>query len=431
MTNLTQLDDATLDNLQTALYARYRALHDRNLSLDMTRGKPSAEQLDLANGLLVQPGSTDFKSADGTDCRNYGGVDGLPEAKALFAGILQGPPEQIIVSGNSSLTLMHDAMVNALLHGVPGGTQPWRDERTVRFICPTPGYDRHFAICEHLGVEILPVDMTDDGPDMYTVERLVASDPSIKGIWCVPKYSNPTGATYSNQVVQRLASMPTAARDFRVFWDNAYAEHHLADTPDQLANMLETCALAGHPERVLMFASTSKISFAGAGLAALAASTRNIADARHHLSIQTVGPDKINQLRHVRFFNNLDTLRAHWRKHAAILTPKFDAVQEVLERELVGKHVASWSRPRGGYFVSLDVLDGCAKEVVRLAGKAGVKLTSAGAPFPKGIDPRNRNVRIAPSFPAVEDVRAAMEVVAVCVQLAAVDHLRTNRSKAA
>ena len=409
------------------LQRKFRELCATKRSLDMTRGKPSAEQLNLANAMLWSPAQSNFASDDNTDCRNYGGIDGLPEAKALFQGIFDVRSDQIIVNGNSSLSLMHDAIVNALLHGVPGGDSPWRSDRTMRFICPTPGYDRHFAICEHLGIEMVPVEMNDDGPDMEAVEMLVAGDPSVKGIWCVPKYSNPTGVTYSDETVLRLAAMPAAAQDFRVFWDNAYAEHHFGAVPERLCNMLSACEDAGHPDRVLMFASTSKISFAGAGLAALAASPGNIADAKRHLSIQTIGPDKLNQLRHVRFFKNVAGLREHWLKHAAILRPKFSVVQDVFDRELAGKNVASWSRPGGGYFVNLDVLDGCAHAVVALAAKAGVKLTKAGATFPYGIDPKDRNVRIAPSFPPLEDVREAMEIVAVCVELAAIDSMLQTR----
>jgi DNA-binding transcriptional MocR family regulator len=397
---------------------RYQEFKARKLALDMTRGKPSSEQLDLGAELLTNLGVSDYKAADGTDTRNYGGLDGLPEMKAIFAEMIETAPAQIVVSGNSSLQVMHDTIVRALLHGVPGGSGPWSRLPTVKFICPTPGYDRHFAICEHHGIEMLSVDMTDEGPDMDQVERLVASDPAIKGMWIVPKYSNPTGATCSDAVVKRLAAMKTAAPDFRLMWDNAYAVHDLYETGDALANILSASAAAGHADRPLVFVSTSKISFAGAGVAAMAASPANIADVKRHAGIQTIGPDKVNQLRHVRFFGTFAGVRAHMAKHAALLRPKFEAVTRIFEAELGGKGIANWTTPRGGYFVSLDTLDGCASEVVRLADAAGVKLTAAGATFPYGKDPRDRNIRIAPSLPPLAQVEEAMHVVATCVALA-------------
>jgi DNA-binding transcriptional MocR family regulator len=331
--------------------------------------------------------------------------------------MLETTSDAIVVGGNSSLQIMHDAVVRALLHGVPDGSAPWLRQGTVKFLCPTPGYDRHFAICEHHGIAMVPVDLTDEGPDMDEVERIVA-DPSVKGMWCVPKYSNPTGATYSRAVVQRLAGMKAGAPDFRLFWDNAYAVHDLFEPGDELADVLTACSEAGHPNRPLVFVSTSKISFAGAGVAAMASSPANVADARRHIGVQSIGPDKVNQLRHARFFRDYAGVRAHMAKHAALLRPKFEAVARIFEAELGGKGVASWTRPRGGYFVSLDTLDGCATEVVRLADEAGVKLTAAGATFPYGRDPRNRNIRIAPSLPPLSQVEQAMEVVAVCVELA-------------
>lgn len=400
-----------------ALQARYDAFKARGLSLDMTRGKPSSEQLDLANGMLDLPGRSDFTAADGTDTRNYGGADGLPEMKALFAEMLETTPASIVVGGNASLQMMHDTVVRALLHGVPDSPTPWGRGKT-KFLCPSPGYDRHFAVCEHHGIEMVVIDMNEQGPDVEQVQKLVAADASIKGMWCVPKYSNPTGITYSDEVVKALASMKTAAPDFRLFWDNAYVVHDLFDEPDPLLNILRVAAEAGYPNRPLVFASTSKISLAGAGVAAMAASSANVADAKRHIGIQTIGPDKVNQLRHVRFFGNLAGVRAHMAKHAALLRPKFEAVDRVFERELGGKDIATWTKPRGGYFVSLDTLDGCAGEVVRLAGSAGVKLTGAGATYPLLKDPRDRNLRMAPSLPPADQVELAMEVVAVCVQLA-------------
>ena len=397
---------------------RYQEFKAKGLKLDMTRGKPSSEQLDLAAGLLTNLTAADYKAADGTDTRNYGGLDGIAEMKMIFADMMDTTPSQVVVSGNSSLQIMHDTIVRALLHGVPGGNGPWSGLPKVKFICPTPGYDRHFAICEHHGIEMVSVNMTDEGPDMDQVERLVGADPLIRGMWLVPKYSNPTGASCSEAVVGRLARMRTAAPDFRLMWDNAYAVHDLYEKGDDLADILSAAASAGHPDRPLVFVSTSKISFAGSGIAAMAGSAANIADIKRHAGVQTIGPDKVNQLRHARFFGNFAGVRAHMAKHAALLRPKFAAVTRIFEAELGGKGIASWTTPRGGYFVSLDTLDGCASDVVRLADEAGVKLTGAGATFPNGKDPRNRNIRIAPSLPPLAQVEQAMHVVAACVELA-------------
>ena len=402
----------------SSIERRYEQFKAKGLKLDMTRGKPSAEQLDLGSDLLTNLTPSDYKSADGTDTRNYGGLDGIAEMKAIFAEMMDTTSSQVVVSGNSSLQIMHDTIVRALLHGVPDGTGPWSRLPKVKFICPTPGYDRHFAICEHHNIEMISVPMTDEGPDMDQVERLVAADSAIKGMWLVPKYSNPTGATCSDAVATRLASMKTAAPDFRLMWDNAYAVHDLYETGDPLIDILSASAAAGHANRPLVFVSTSKISFAGAGIAAMAASPANVADVKRHAGIQTIGPDKVNQLRHVRFFRNFAGVRSHMQKHAALLRPKFEAVTRIFEAELGGKGIASWTTPRGGYFVSLDTLDGCASDVVKLADEAGVKLTAAGATFPYGRDPRNRNIRIAPSLPPLAQVEQAMEVVAACVELA-------------
>jgi DNA-binding transcriptional MocR family regulator len=424
MSTFQSLQPAERAILTQQLQARYDAFKARGLKLDMTRGKPSSDQLDLCNGMLDLPGQGDFVSADGTDTRNYGGADGLPEMKTLFAGLLETTPANVIVGGNASLQMMHDTIVRALTHGVPDGSGPW-GRGPIKFLCPSPGYDRHFAICEHFGIEMVVVDMDDNGPDVAQVQALVAADASIKGMWCVPKYSNPTGVTYSDDVVTALASMKTAAPDFRLFWDNAYVVHDLFETTDRLLNVLQVAADAGHPNRPLVFASTSKISLAGAGVAAMAASPANVADAKRHIGIQTIGPDKVNQLRHVRFFKDLPGVRAHMLKHAALLRPKFEAVDRVFARELGGKGVATWTKPRGGYFVSLDLLDGCAAEVVRLADAAGVKLTGAGATYPHQKDPRDRNLRMAPSLPPAEQVELAMEVVSVCVQIASLKVLTT------
>ena len=396
--------------------AAYNAYQEQSLNLDITRGKPSAAQLDLANDLLSLPGEKFLDN--GVDTRNYGGLDGLPGMKLLFAEILDVPEANVIIGGNSSLTMMFDTLSRACLFGVPGGETSWSHVPGRKFLCPVPGYDRHFRITEHLGFQLIPVDMDDNGPDMDKVEELVASDPDIKGIWCVPRYSNPTGCCYSDEVIQRLATM-SAPADFRIMWDNAYAEHHLDQPGKPLANILSLCASAGNPNRAIEFASTSKISHPGSGVAALAASEENIADAKRHLEVQTIGPDKVNQIRHLQLFGNLDGLRAHMKRHAALIKPKFDLVDEILTRELAELGIAHWTRPTGGYFISLDVPDGTARRVIELAAKAGVKLTGAGAPFPYGRDPHDRNIRIAPTFPALEEVGLATEVLATCVKLAA------------
>jgi DNA-binding transcriptional MocR family regulator len=408
---------AGLREREQALRARYDAIAARHLALDMTRGKPCPAQLDLSLGMLEV---RDYRAADGADCRNYGVLEGLPEARRWFAELLDVEPAEVIVGGNSSLALMHDAIVQALLVGPPDAP-PWQRQAPIAFLCPSPGYDRHFAICERFGIRMIPIAMGPEGPDMDEVERQVA-DASVKGIWCVPRYSNPTGVTYADAVVQRLARMETGARDFRIFWDNAYAVHHLVPRPKPLKNILAACREAGHPDRPLIFTSTSKISFAGGGLAALAASPTNVRHIVAGLSIQTIGHDKLNQLRHVRFFRDAAGVAAHMQKHAAILKPKFDAVLEVLDRELVGAG-AAWSRPEGGYFISLDTPPGCARRVVAMANAAGVKLTAAGATFPYGEDPRDANLRLAPSLPGLDEIRQAMELVAVCVQLAAIERL--------
>jgi DNA-binding transcriptional MocR family regulator len=399
-----------------ALESSFAAQKAKGLKLDMTRGKPSSEQLDLANDLSTILAISDYKAADGTDTRNYGGLDGLPEMKAIFAEILETSPRNVIIGGNSSLTMMHDTIVRALLHGVPDGMGAWSKSK-IKFLCPSPGYDRHFGICQHHDIEMINVDFDENGPDMAQVEKLVAADASIKGMWCVPKYSNPNGITYAAQTVARLAAMKTAAPDFRLFWDNAYVVHDLYETTDPLPEIFAACAAAGNPNRPLVFASTSKISFAGAGIAAMAASSANIADAAKHLGVQTIGPDKLNQLRHARFFKDCAGVRAHMQKHAALLRPKFESVTRIFERELGGSGIARWTKPRGGYFISLDTLDGCASEVIKLADEAGVKLTAAGATYPYGKDPNNHNIRIAPSLPPAPQVETAMDVVSLCVKL--------------
>jgi len=421
MTEFSALAPEELQNIKAHLKKRYAAICDRKLSLDITRGKPSPEQLDLSNGLLKTVSADEFRSPNGTDCRNYGGLDGLPEARKLFAAYMGVTPDEIIIGGNSSLNLMYDTFQHAMLHGVGNGTTPWGRQSTLKFICPSPGYDRHFSICEHLGIEMIPVAMTEAGPDMDAVETLVAEDEAVKGIWCVPLYSNPTGIVYSDDTVERLARMTTRAADFRIFWDNAYAVHYFGGRPDRLRNILGACKSAGHPDRPFLFGSTSKITFPGAGLAMMAGSTANMAWVRTHLFFQTIGPDKINQLRHVRYFGDLAGIHSHMDKHAAIVGPRFQAVQEMLTQELEGKGIASWTRPRGGYFVSFDTVDGCARAVIQMANEAGVKLTPAGSTYPLKKDPRDNNIRIAPTFAAVDDVRTAVEVLAICTQIVTID----------
>ena len=390
----------------------------------MARGKPSPAQLDLSAPLFDILSYDDYKAADGTDVRNYGVMDGLPEAKEIFADFLGMEPVNIIIGGSASLNLMWDVATRAMLKGVLPDYTPWCKLDSVKFLCPSPGYDRHFTICQTLGIEMIPVPMLDDGPDMDVVENLVAADASIKGIWCVPMYSNPEGVTYSDTVVRRLAAMPTAAADFRIFWDNAYGVHHLdMEDHDHLLNVYQACQAAGNPDRVYIFASTSKITFAGAGISAMAASPVNIAYQKKLLNAQTISYDKVNQLRHVRFLKNFDGLMALMAEHAKIMKPKFDLVNQMLERELGGLGCATWKHPKGGYFVSVDVMDGCAKRVVALCKEAGVVLTGAGATFPYGKDPRDRNIRLAPSYPGLDELEKSMELFCLAVKLAAVEKL--------
>lgn len=405
------------------LDARYEAFKARGLKLDMSRGKPGIDQLDMSLPILDCIGSSESCLTEGgVDCRNYGLLDGIPEAKKLFADMLGVAPGEIIIGGNSSLNMMFDTVARAWTRGILGQA-PWGGLKAVKFLCPSPGYDRHFAVCEYFGIQMIPVEMKDDGPDMDAVRALAESDPAVKGIWCVPKYSNPQGITYSDEVVRRFAALNPAARDFRIFWDNAYCVHHLTDTPDRLLNILDACRAAGKEDMVYLFGSTSKITFPGSGVAMMAASRRNIDDTKKLLAFQTIGPDKLNQLRHVRFFKNMDGIRAHMAKHAAILRPKFDAVLDRLDAEFSASGLLSWHRPNGGYFISVDTLDGCARRTVQLCAGAGVKLTPAGATFPYGLDPRDRNIRIAPTFPPVEELKAAIELFCLCVRIASVEKL--------
>ena len=402
----------------------YQEYQGRGLQLDMSRGKPSPEQLDLAMELLnALDTETVMKAENGLDVRNYGGLDGIPEAKRLMADMMDVKPEQVIVCGNSSLNTMYDMVARGMLKGFLGET-PWCKLDKVKFLCPVPGYDRHFAVTEHFGVEMINVPMTEDGPDMDMVEELVSKDDAIKGMWCVPKYSNPQGVVYSDETVRRLAAMKPAAKDFRIFWDNAYAVHHLyGEENGKLLNILEECEKAGNPDMVFEFASTSKVSFAGGGISGIAASEANLADIKKSLTIQTIGSDKINQLRHVKFFKDGKGVAAHMERHASLLRPRFELVLETLDRELSGLGAGKWISPKGGYFITFEAMEGCATRIVALAKEAGVVMTPAGAPFPYGKDPKDSVIRIAPSYPSLEELKEAANVFVTCVKLATVEKL--------
>ena len=414
-------DELTAEHQQQQ--RNYAELQGKKLHLDLTRGKPSPEQLDLSNGLLNLPGSEDFRDGDGTDVRNYGGQHGLPELRAIFGELLGLPVPNLIAGNNASLEMMHDAVVFSLLHGTVDSPQPWSREPKVKFLCPAPGYDRHFAITESLGIEMVTVPMGEDGPDVDLIEELVAGDPAIKGMWCVPVFSNPTGVTYSWEVVRRLVQMRTAAADFRLFWDNAYAVHTL--TPDFLrqVDVLGLAAAAGNQNRPLVFASTSKITFAGGGVGFFGGSLGNIAWYLQHSGKKTIGPDKINQLRHLRFFGDADGVRLHMQRHREVLAPRFALVAEILEDRFGDSKIASWTDPKGGYFVSLDVWPGTARRTVALAKDAGIAVTEAGSAFPYRKDPEDKNIRIAPTFPSTSDLREAIDGLATCALLAATESL--------
>lgn len=407
----------TLDQLQS----QFEAFKAKNLGLDISRGKPSAAQLDLSNKLLDTVTSKDYLSSKGAETRNYGGLDGLPETKELFKDFLEvSSVDEVVIGGNASLTIMHDIISRGITHGMCDSVQPWGKE-TIKFICPVPGYDRHFSICQHFGIEMIPVSCNNDGPDMDQVEQLVANDASIKGIWIVPKYSNPTGLSCSDEVVDRLSAMKTAAIDFRIFWDNAYAVHHLSEDQDILKNILETCKAAGNVNRPFVLCSTSKITFAGAGISAVGGGVANMDWYRGHLFFSTIGPDKLNQVRHNRFFKNIEGLRSHMKKHAALLKPRFNKTLSILESELGGTGLATWTQPKGGYFISFNVPNGCAKRVIALAAEAGVKLTGAGATYPYKNDPNDSNIRLAPSCPSVEEIDQAMQIVCLATKIAAIE----------
>lgn len=399
----------------------YAHLTTLGLHLDMSRGKPGADQMDLSKRIFDLVGNDlGFKNKDGVDCRNYGGLDGLVELKELFAGILGLLPSQIIVGGNSSLNMMYDTIAQAMTHGLGG--EPWMKQGDIKFICPVPGYDRHFAITEHFGIKMIAVPNTAEGPDMDKIEELI-KDPSVKGMWCVPKYSNPEGITYSDETVKRLAAMKPAAKDFRIFWDNAYVIHDLYDEGDKLLNIYDECVKAGNPDLVIMFTSTSKITFPGAGVAAQAASPNNVEMLKSRMQFQTIGPDKLNQLRHARMFRSVNDVKEHMKEHAAILRPKFESVLKELDKELSGLEIASWNSPKGGYFISLNVMNGCAKRVEELCAGAGMILTKVGATYPYGLDENDSNIRIAPSFPPVEEIKKASVVLCVSVRYAVLEKL--------
>ena len=408
-------------------YARlseeYKAVEAQGLKLDMSRGKPEAAQLDLSNSLMnTLNADSDMKAENGFDCRNYGVLDGIPECKRLFADILGVPAENVVIGGASSLNLMYDEIARAMLFGVAGGEKPWGQQGEIKFLCPVPGYDRHFGICQLFGIKMINVPMNEGGPDMDVVERLVSEDESVKGIWCVPKYANPNGVVYSDETVRRFAALKPKAKDFRIFWDNAYAVHDLYE-PVPLLNLFEEAKKRGNENLPIMFTSTSKISFAGAGVSAFAASDANIAGSKKAMGIQTIGYDKLNQLRHARFFKDGKGIRRQMIKHAEIIRPKFDTVLNAFETELAPLGIAEWSNPKGGYFISLEVTTGSAKRVYELAKQAGVTLTPAGAPFPYGVDPADSNLRISPTYPPINELAQAVKVLCLCVKLAAIEEL--------
>lgn len=413
-----------LSVLKAELTKQYEDVKGKGLKLNMARGLPSAEQLDMEADFFdtLHPES-DFYSEAGIDCRNYGELTGITEARKLMADMMEVSPDEVIVFGNSSLNIMYDTVCRSFALGVCGST-PWCKLDKVKFLCPVPGYDRHFAITEQFGIEMVNIPLHDDGPDMDMVEEYVNNDPAVKGIWCVPKYSNPSGITYSDEVVRRFANLKPAAEDFRIYWDNAYTIHHLYNGKEaELLEILEECKKAGNPDMVFKFCSTSKVTFPGSGIAALAASENNLAFVKKIITIQTIGHDKLNQLRHVRYFKNIDGMKAHMKKHAAIVRPKFELVVDVLKKELEALEIGTWTNPNGGYFISFNSLPGCAKRIVAMCKDAGVTLTGAGAAYPYKKDPEDSNIRIAPTYPSMEELAKALEVFVICVKLASVEHL--------
>ena len=428
MTAYRDMSREELLELKSRLEKEFEDVKGKGLKLDMSRGKPSKAQLDLSMGMMdVLKSTSDLVCEEGVDCRNYGVIDGIKEAKQLLSDMMEVPKDNIIIFGNSSLNVMYDTVARAMTHGIMGST-PWAKLDKIKFLCPVPGYDRHFAITERFGIEMINIPMSESGPDMGMVEEYVSKDASVKGIWCVPKYSNPQGYTYSEETVKRMAALKPAAEDFRIFWDNAYVIHDLYDdNKDEIADIISECEKAGNPDMVFEFASTSKVSFPGSGIAALATSANNIADIKKQLTIQTIGHDKLNQLRHVRFFKDINGLKEHMRKHAEFMRPKFEAVESVLEEELGGLGIGSWTEPKGGYFISFEAMDGCAKAIVAKCKEAGVKLTGAGATFPYGKDPKDSNIRIAPSFPTPEEMKQAADLFVLCVKLVSVEKLLENK----
>ncbi len=420
----TEMDKEELRSELAALKMEFETYERMDLHLDMSRGKPCREQLDLSMGMMdVLNSEVDLSCDDGTDCRNYGVLDGIAEAKQLIGDMMENNPDNIIIYGNSSLNVMYDTVSRAMTHGIMGNT-PWCKLDKVKFLCPSPGYDRHFAITEYFGIEMIPVPMSETGPDMDMVEELVSKDDSIKGIWCVPKYSNPQGYSYSDETVYRFAHLKPKAPDFRIFWDNAYGIHHLYDhDQDYIPEILMECKKAGNPDMVYKFASTSKITFPGSGIASLATSLNNLEDIKKQLKNQTIGHDKVNQLRHVRFFGDIAGMVAHMRKHASVIRPKFEAVESIFEKNLAGLGIGEWTHPMGGYFISFETMDGCAKKTVHLAMKAGVKMTEAGATWPYHDDPKDSNIRVAPTYPPLEDLKVAAELFTLCVRIVSVEKL--------
>ena len=416
--------------LRNQLRAEYKRMQAKNLTLNMSRGNPCTEQLDLSMGMMdVMSSSSDMTCEDGTDCRNYGVLCGIPEAQELMGDMMEVPYDHLILYGNSSLNVMYDTISRSYSHGVMGNT-PWCKLDKVKFLCVVPGYDRHFAITDYFGIENIPVPMLEDGPDMDLVEKLVAEDEAIKGIWCVPKYSNPSGNSYSDETIRRMARLKPAAKDFRLYWDNAYSIHHLYDhDQDNILEILAECKRAGNPDLAYKFASTSKISFPGSGVAALAASLNNLEDIKKQLKVQTIGHDKVNQLRHVRFFKDIHGMVEHMRKHANILRPKFELVENTLEEELGGLEIGTWTKPKGGYFICFWSIPGCAKKIVSYCAKAGVIMTPAGATYPGGKEPQDSTIRIAPSFPPIEDLGIAVKLFALCVKLVSVEHILEEMEK--
>ena len=430
MKKYTEMTKQELEQEIEVLKKEYRKYQDMDLRLDMSRGKPCREQLDLSMGMMDALNSeADLSCADGTDCRNYGVLTGIEEAKVLLGDMMENDPDNIIIYGNSSLNVMYDTIARAMTHGIMGNT-PWCKLPQVKFLCPVPGYDRHFGITEYFGIDMIPVRMTPEGPDMDAVEKMVAEDEAIKGIWCIPKYSNPQGYSYSDETVARFARLKPAARDFRIFWDNAYGIHHLyEDKQDYIVEILAECKRTGNPDMVYKFASTSKISFPGSGIAALATSPNNMEDILKQLTHQTIGHDKVNQLRHVRFFKDIHGMTEHMKKHAEIIRPKFEAVLATLDNRLGGLGIGDWTRPIGGYFISFDAMEGCAKEIVDKAKKAGVVMTKAGATWPYGNDPHDSNIRIAPTYPNLEDLKLAAELFTLCVRLVSAQKLYDEMTK--